>query len=76
MYNADGSQGLDRLLFAVNPTSSDVDIPLDVEIAGRLWRQIADHERFDAHGVRGMALPVAEVLTIPALSCGLWSSNA
>ncbi len=75
VYNADGSQGLDRLLFAVNPTQVDVEIPLAPDLASRLWRQVADHERFDLHGVKGVAQPVAERLALPPLGCGLWTSS-
>lgn len=75
LYNADGSQGLDRLLFAVNPAQTDVEIALDADVTRRLWRQVADHERFDLHGVRGMAQPVGEKLFVPALGCGLWISG-
>jgi pullulanase len=77
LYNADFSQGSARLLFAVNPTLTDITIPLGDEIAAGThapWDQLADHERFyfsDAHGVK---MPVEPQLWMPALSCGLWVS--
>jgi hypothetical protein len=71
LYNADGSQGPARLLFAVNPTAADVTLPLGESIpALGSWRQVADHERFHSgHGVRA---PVEPELFVPALGCGLW----
>ena len=72
IYNADRSQGPERLLFAINPAIHDVSIPLDAESAGRSWRQIADHERFSSNGLRGMPQPIEQDLYLPALSCGLW----
>lgn len=71
LYNADGSLGRSRLLFAINPTAIDVTIMLDETVAafGR-WRQLADHERFfSGHGV---TQPVDTQLFVPALGCGLW----
>jgi pullulanase len=71
IYNFDGSQGPERLLFAVNPTLADLTIPLGETIPATAdWRQIADHERFfSGHGARQ---PVESELFIPALGCGLW----
>jgi hypothetical protein len=80
LYNADFSQGPDRLLFAVNPTMNDIVIPIGEEIASgegsghAPWDQLADHERFyfsDAHGAK---MPVDAQLWMPPLSCGLWVS--
>jgi pullulanase/glycogen debranching enzyme len=76
LYNADRSQGPEHLLFAVNPTLQDVTIPLDAETVGRLWRQVADQERFFADGMHGMSQPVEPDLFVPALGCGLWISWA
>lgn len=74
VYNYDGSQGTERLLFAVNPTLSDLTIPLGDQLADLVhWRQVADHERFfSGHGVRQ---PVESELFLPALGCGLWISG-
>jgi pullulanase len=70
VYNADGSAGPVRLLFAVNPALAAATIPLGPLAAG-VWRQLADGERF---------LPAKEQrprragakLAVPALGCGLW----
>ena len=70
IYNADGSAGPARLLFAVNPGSAAAKIALKKSAAGS-WRQLADQERF---------LPLkdqrlwtgAATLVVPALGCGLW----
>jgi hypothetical protein len=78
IFNADFSQGRIRLLFAINPTTNEVTLPVGVEVAGTTgteWDQLADQDRFyfsDAHGV---ALPVEPELFVPALGCGLWVSE-
>jgi pullulanase/glycogen debranching enzyme len=73
-YNADQSQGPRRLLFAVNPTERDVEIPVgDIARAG--WRQLADQERFFGADDREPARPVDESLFVPALGCGLWQAG-
>ncbi|HTX64875.1 MAG TPA: alpha-amylase family glycosyl hydrolase [Opitutaceae bacterium] len=74
LYNADGSQGPRRLLFAVNPTPVDVEIPLG-EAADVGWRQLADHERFFGPGDHEPTQPVAAELSVPALGCGLWMAE-
>ncbi len=71
VYNADRSQGASRLLFAVNPTPQDVEIPLG-DTADGAWRQLADHERFFSPGDHEPTLAVEENLFVPALGCGLW----
>jgi pullulanase len=74
LYNADHSQGALQLLFAVNPTLQDVEIPLgDAARAG--WRQLADHERFFGPGDHEPTLPVEPALFVPALGCGLWAAE-
>jgi pullulanase/glycogen debranching enzyme len=74
IYNADQSQGSLRLLFAVNPTVRDVEIPMgDIARAG--WRQLADHERFFNADGRQPSRPVEEPLFVPALGCGLWQAG-
>ncbi|MFZ9683492.1 MAG: glycoside hydrolase family 1, partial [Cephaloticoccus sp.] len=71
VYNFDGSRGRDRLLFAVNPTTNDLTIPLGETLpAAANWEQVANHERF-LHG-EGLAQPVESELFLPALGCGLW----
>jgi pullulanase/glycogen debranching enzyme len=73
VYNADGSMGSSRLLFAVNPTLADVTIPLDPAVAGWGWRQLANHERFYSLDGPGATEPVEAELFVPALGCGLWT---
>ncbi len=72
LFNADHSQGPRRLLFAVNPHHETVHIPLgDLQLCH--WRQLADHERFDASGLGCALLPcVHQRLELPPLTCGLW----
>jgi pullulanase len=76
VYNADHSQGLQRLLFAVNPTLGDAVIPLDESVVTGRWRQLADAERFYGSRLRGASQPVEAELFVPALGCGLWISDA
>jgi pullulanase/glycogen debranching enzyme len=71
IFNADQSQGSLRLLFAVNPTVQDVEIPLG-DAAHAPWRQLADHDRFFSAGNHSSARPAGESLFMPALGCGLW----
>jgi len=74
VYNFDASQGRDRLLFAINPTGADVEIPLGEALPTvARWTQLANHECFlSANGVRQ---PLASRLWLPALSCGLWQGS-
>jgi pullulanase/glycogen debranching enzyme len=78
-YNVDGSQGRERLLFAVNPTASDATIPIGdelVALAGEAgWRQLANEERFLAPRAHGVTEPVEPELFVPALGCRLWVSG-
>jgi pullulanase len=74
IFNADQSQGSLRLLFAVNPTLQDVEIPLG-DAAHAPWRQLADHERFFGSSNHEPAWPVEEALFVPALGCGLWMAE-
>ena len=78
VYNADFSQGPERLLFAVNPTLGDVSIPVGPGLAGTVagaWEQLADHERFFSAEGHGATMPVESELFVPALGCGLWLSD-
>jgi pullulanase/glycogen debranching enzyme len=78
VYNADRSQGGTRLLFAINPTQSDVTIRLGEEIADSAagaWEMRADHERFYLSDAHGASRPVEADLWLPALSCALWVSQ-
>ncbi len=75
VYNADGSAGPDRLLFAVNPAPEPAEIPLDAAAAGE-WLPLADQDRFWGEGPNGgkraAAARFAGRITVPALGCGLW----
>lgn len=75
VYNADFLQGPARLLFAVNPAQSDVNIPVGALVTGNpheAWDLLADQERFYPSGARAANLPVEAELFVPALGCGLW----
>ncbi|MFI5336319.1 MAG: alpha-amylase family glycosyl hydrolase [Opitutales bacterium] len=74
VYNHDGSEGPDRLLFAVNPLLEDVIIPLE-EAGDWGWHMVADHECFyDANRPPPPVEPSAG-LFLPALGCGLWAAE-
>ena len=72
IYNADGSLGNERLLFAVNPHFTYVVIPLpDTHLAGAI--QLADRERFDLKGLQAARIPLEDnAIHLPPMSCGLW----
>ena len=75
LYNADRSQGLKALLFAVNPHHETAKIPLD-KIELDRWRQLADHERFDEDGLQIARFHFHPgVLELPPLTCGLWEEE-
>ncbi len=74
IYNADRSQGPCQLLFAVNPTLQDVEIPL-AGIARARWQQLADHERFFRAGDHEPARTVEDTVSVPGLACGLWLAD-
>ena len=71
VYNADGSQGRLRLMFAVNPHTEDMTMPLG-EFGDWGWTLLADHECFYTDGRRPPAQSVAAGLFIPGLGCSLW----
>lgn len=73
VYNADGSNGAQKLLFAVNPQPEDVTIPLG-EWAAHDWRLVADHARFYDRRTAPSGTVEPE-LFVPALGCGLWVSG-
>jgi pullulanase len=75
VYNADGSAGPGKLLFAVNPTGDDVLIPLDETLATLDWRLTADQDRFYQRRDAPLAAAVESPLFVPALGCGLWSCD-
>ena len=72
LYNADRSQGKQRLLLAVNPTLEDAVIALDDDVAGARWTQRADQEHFFTSRPAETMQPVEKDLFIPPLSCALW----
>ncbi len=72
VYNADHSQGPERLLFAINPTLDEAVIALDDEIANARWKQRADQEHFFTNRPAETMQPVEKELFIPPLSCALW----
>lgn len=72
LFNADHSQGPNQLLFAVNPTPHDVEVPVDEEVLAAKWTRVADHEQF-LHATRPVPpAPLTAPLWLPALGCGLW----
>lgn len=75
VYNADRSQGPARLLFAVNPTTNDLTIPIGEDLTVGAWRQLADHERFYSVTGHSALSPVEPALFVPALGCALWLSE-
>src|SRR6185312_13614062 len=75
VYNADGSGGPDRLLFAVNPGTAPAEIAVDAAAAGT-WLPLADQDHFwgeapaGEEGVGAVRFP--DHIALPALGCGLW----
>lgn len=74
IYNADGSQGPSRLMFAVNPAPDDVSIPIG-DHADRDWELIADHECFYHDRGHPPGEAVTPELFIPGLGCSLWQAE-
>jgi pullulanase/glycogen debranching enzyme len=74
VYNADGSQGSGRLMFAVNPHTDDTTIPIG-EFGDKSWELVADHERFYEAGRRPPGHAVTAELFVPALGCSLWQAE-
>jgi pullulanase len=72
IYNADRSQGVTRLLFAINPTNADVFIKIDAETVALPWNHLANQDRFLVPHGPGATAPVTADLFIPTLGCGLW----
>ncbi len=74
VYNADLSQGPVRILFAINPTHTDLVLPIGDDVAGAPggWDMLADQDRFYLSNAHGAKKPVESQLWLPALSCGLW----
>jgi hypothetical protein len=77
LYNADGSAGASRLLFAMNPTLEDVHLSIsNTAVVGWEWRVVADVEQFFDEQSTGMRPVVSDVLFLPPLSCVLWVTEA
>jgi pullulanase/glycogen debranching enzyme len=74
IYNADGSQGKERLMFAVNPHTDGISIPIG-DFAGWKWELLADHECFYKSGRQPLGQAVTPELFIPALGCSLWRAE-
>ncbi len=74
VYNADGSQGAQRLMFAVNPTREDTRVEIG-DLADRPWTLVADQECFYPPGGHPPGYAVTPDLFIPALGCSLWLSE-
>lgn len=74
IYNADGSQGRERLMFAVNPHTDGISIPVG-EFSEWSWELIADHERFYEHGSKPLGQAVAQEVFVPPLGCSLWRAE-
>ena len=74
VYNADGSYGRGKLMFAINPHTDDTTVSIG-EFGTGEWELLADHECFYHDGRRPPGQEVAEELFIPALGCSLWWSE-
>ena len=72
VYNADGSEGAQRLMLAINPQPTEVTIPIG-EVAGWGWRLVADQECFYLNGRPGPTTEIESDLYLPPLGCGLWA---
>lgn len=72
LYNADGSHGKERLLFAVNPQPWSIRLPLD-GLDAREFMQVADHNRFCCEGGLNPGFVWHDgSLRLPPLSCALF----
>ncbi|HRG55757.1 MAG TPA: glycoside hydrolase family 1, partial [Lacunisphaera sp.] len=71
IYNADGSQGRSRLMFAVNPTQENTRVQIGAQ-ADRAWVLVADQECFYAPGRQPPGYAATADLFVPALGCSLW----
>ncbi|MBL9214883.1 MAG: glycoside hydrolase family 1 [Opitutaceae bacterium] len=75
VYNADGSQGRQRLLFAVNPTLENVRVEIGA-FAALGWQLVADQEAFYTPHERPPGYAVTPDCFIAALGCSLWTAEA
>jgi len=74
LFNADKSQGSERLLLAINPQLEDVEVEVDVKATAGSWVRVADQERFTHGDEARLAVTLSDPLWLPALGCGLWRS--
>ncbi|MGB0371604.1 MAG: alpha-amylase family glycosyl hydrolase [Opitutales bacterium] len=75
LYNANFERGSQQLLYAVNPHHHGVLIPVS-GIQARKFVQLADHERFDANGLKAALIRwTPEGIWLPPLTCGFWTSK-
>lgn len=74
VYNADGSHGPQRLMFAINPHTDDTVMPIGA-FHGTNWRMVADHECFYPDGVTTPLGFEPDGVFIPGLGCSLWISG-
>lgn len=73
LYNANFERGNKQLFFAVNPHYDNAVLPLK-DINLKNFQQIADHERFNTHGLSGGLFRIQDQhLHLHAVSCGLWA---
>ncbi|OUW15647.1 MAG: hypothetical protein CBD18_08615 [Opitutales bacterium TMED158] len=70
VYNADGSMGDRKLLFAANPGGEARRIALG-KLTGR-WRHWADRDRFWGDDEEALRQDVRDEIDLPPISCGLW----
>ncbi|MDG2255426.1 MAG: hypothetical protein P8L49_10750, partial [Opitutaceae bacterium] len=73
LYNADRSQGQQRLLFAVNPDL----FPRSLSIADwkGSWTQLADRDRFWGLDPEALQSDAKDEIVLPPVGCGLWLAN-
>jgi hypothetical protein len=75
LFNADFSQGADRLLFVVNPHPWPLEMET-FELNPAQFRQIADHDRFRTEGLSHACFIWREGrLELPPMSVGLWRQS-
>lgn len=76
LFNADGSQGPEQLLYAVNPHLEPVSFTFDPSLDPAGFVQIADSERVDADGLQSACIGLkADGFTLPGVSCALWGRS-
>ena len=72
LFNADQSQGPRQILFAINPHSEGVTLPVEGVPIGR-WREIADRDTIDLNGITlGRFSDRDQRIEIGAVDCGVW----